>query len=582
MKKHTFFSSFLRWLDENCLLLFSGFLLAFIPLFPKIPLFSPIEQYIVRVRLEDFFMLFAVFVWCVQWFRKKVSLKHPIVTMMVGYFMVGFLSVLSALFLIKTVPLQPLHVGKTLLHFFRYIEYFSLFVIVFSAIKTKKHVQMLFGVLLATLIGVIIYGYGQRYYYWPVYSTMNREFSKGVRLYLTEHARVQSTFAGHYDLGGYLVLILPFALAFAISAKKKWQKVFFHAVHWGGLWLLVECASRTSFVAYLVGITIVIVMLSWKEKNWKKRIAAIISRELFIGFLMGLTIMVYGDAIYERFLQVIEGYPAVNQAYHAANDKRKKLVSDPISTLGLSSLFPKAQVPENAISTDEAASVIVSSDTRPTPVRPSDVYVDIPDLVKVATISAEGKATTIYVEKPRTFSANALKHGLSLAIRLDALWPQAVRGFQRNPLIGSGYATLNKEGYQQFTEADSTDNNFLRTLGETGILGVITFYGSILFALWIAARMVSSSDEFLSIVSIAYVAGSVGLLLNATYIDVYASSKDAFIFWGVTGLLMGYGMLSKEGKQAQKPVESLIERFESKVQKAVVVLPKKAASKRKK
>ena len=42
---------------------------------------------------------------------------------------------------------------------------------------------------------------------------MNREFSKGMRLYLSEYARVQSTFAGHYDLGAYLVVVLPLALA---------------------------------------------------------------------------------------------------------------------------------------------------------------------------------------------------------------------------------------------------------------------------------------------------------------------------------------------------------------------------------
>ena len=52
----------LNYLDNNIILFLSVFLLAFIPLFPKIPLFSPIEEYIVRVRLEDIFVLITVII----------------------------------------------------------------------------------------------------------------------------------------------------------------------------------------------------------------------------------------------------------------------------------------------------------------------------------------------------------------------------------------------------------------------------------------------------------------------------------------------------------------------------------------
>ena len=70
-----------------------------------------------------------------------------------------------------------------------------------------------------------------------------------------------------------------------------------------------------------------------------------------------------------------------------------------------------------------------------------------------------------------TWSANALKYGLSMGIRLDSLWPHALNAFSLNPFTGKGYATLNKLGVTEFTEFDSTDNNFLRVLGETGLLG---------------------------------------------------------------------------------------------------------------
>jgi len=63
--------SFLHWLDDHLLLILAGFLLAFIPLWPKIPVWSPIEQYIVRVRLEDFAILFTAGIWFIQLLRKK-------------------------------------------------------------------------------------------------------------------------------------------------------------------------------------------------------------------------------------------------------------------------------------------------------------------------------------------------------------------------------------------------------------------------------------------------------------------------------------------------------------------------------
>jgi len=209
----------LSWLDQNVLLLLSGFLIAFIPLFPKIPFFSPIEEYIVRVRIEDFLVLLTIIVWFVQLLRKKIKFKSLTTFFIIAYGLVGLLSVVSAVWVIKTVPLTQNHVLKTLLHYFRYLEYFSLFFIVYSSISKPKDVKILLTTIALSLLGIGVYGYGQKYHYWPVYSTMNREFSKGIRLYLTEHARVQSTFAGHYDLAAYLVIVLRLILSLAYGTK---------------------------------------------------------------------------------------------------------------------------------------------------------------------------------------------------------------------------------------------------------------------------------------------------------------------------------------------------------------------------
>lgn len=536
---HLRLKSLLRWLDDHILLVLGGFLLAFIPLYPKLPLFSPIEQYIVRVRLEDIAVAFTGIVWLVQVLRQKIK-WHSIFFWAIGlYVTIGLLSVISAVFFINTVPLEAIHLGKTALHFFRYIEYFTLFFFVFSAVKTKKHIQILLTIFALTVLAAAVYGFGQKHYYWPVYSTMNREFSKGIRLVLTEHARVQSTFGGHYDLAAYLVIALPMLLALGLKTKKVLLKLGLYFIHWTGLWLLIMSASRTSFVAYLVGITLVIGLVGLQQPTWFKKIRWGTTRYLTFLLIVSVSMLSFGNDMYDRLLQVIEGYPAVNQRYHELNGQRKWLLNEYIPvTLGLKAPhLPKAERPDNAVSIDDL-DPIIDSDTRPSPSRPSDVYEDIPDLVEVATVSADGTWSTVLVEKPRTFSDTALTKGLSLAIRLDTLWPQAIRGFMRNPLLGSGYATLNKEGAFHFTEADSTDNNFLRTLGETGLLGFLSFYGIIGLAMWFAIRGYKTQDQLLQAISIGYLGAAAGLLLNALYIDVFAASKVAFTFWAVTGLLI--------------------------------------------
>jgi hypothetical protein len=561
---------FFQWLDDNLLAIWTGFLLAFIPLWPKIPLFSPIEQYIVRVRLEDIFILIGFIIWIIYFLRGKVDWKKPIVYALLAYLAVGLASVLSAVFIIGTVPFEPLHLGKTLLHYFRNIQYFSLFFIAFSAVKSKTHIKIMLATICITLLAVSLYGYGQRNFYWPVYSTMNREFSKGLRLYLSEHARVQSTFAGHYDLGAYLVITLPILLAFGYQVRKLKWKIAFHGIHLIGLWLLVVSAARSSFAGYIVAVTLVTIIFAALKSTWRERILWGLSRYFVLGLLISYTFFTFGDDIYDRFLQVLKSYPEAHNTYHEINRRRIEFTDNFILIpLGVKDIsLPKAQIPEGAISTDELNSVLVKSDTQPSTQRPSDVYEDIPDIVEVSTTSAEGVITTTYEERDRTYSDNALRYGLSLAIRLDTLWPQAIDGFNRNPLVGSGYGTLNKRKPSDFTEADSTDNNFLRTLGETGALGFLTFYGAIALAIGYAAKSLTSKDSVLKALAASYIAGTIGLLVNAVYIDVFAASKVAQVFWAVTGLLIAYYYLDQKQKSTQIAAQKSAEPIDSSKKRA--------------
>src|SRR3989344_4626645 len=158
----------LSWLDEHLLFLITGFLLAFIPLYPKLPLFEAIPGYIVRVRIEDFLVGVALIIWLIQLIRGKAKFgPNPLAKTIIAYLVIGVLSMLSAIFVIQTVPMEALHIGKMVLHFLRRVEYFSLFFVFFSAVKSLKQVKTYLIILVLTMLAITIYGYGQKYLYWP-------------------------------------------------------------------------------------------------------------------------------------------------------------------------------------------------------------------------------------------------------------------------------------------------------------------------------------------------------------------------------------------------------------------------------
>jgi hypothetical protein len=549
--KTNYLKQALAWLDEHILLIFSTLLLAFIPLYPKIPWFDILPGYIVRVRAEDALIAIAGLIWLIQVWRKKVTWKSPLFKLIGTYAGIGFLSILSAIFINHTVPLETLHIGKSALHLFRYVEYFFLFVLMYSAIKTPKQAKVVLWTLIITVLAVAFYGVGQKYWYWPVYSTMNREFSKGMRLYLTEHARVQSTFGGHYDLGAYLVIVLPLLLALAYKSKIKWERRGLHLAHAVGLWLLIVSASRAPFASYGVAAVMVITLVSLKEPTWPKKLMAFFKRSLFFSLLLGVLLVSFGKDINERFVQVIRGYPVIIDTYDYVNAERKKFRDELYWRLGIDGYGP----PEGSIAFDNNEdSVLTPTDELPTPNRPTDVYEDIPDEVEESTTSADGVVTITKVQKPRVWSENALKYGLSVAIRLDTLWPNAIKGFMRNPLLGSGYATLNKEGAYHFTEADSTDNNYLRALGETGLLGFVVFFAIIAVVLKKSYKHLLDDNLLKAGLAVGIFTGSIGLMVNALYIDVYAASKVAFTYWALVGLALAvFSMKIPRKKSKKKP-----------------------------
>ena len=518
------------WLDEHILELATGFLLVFIPLYPKWPLVDILPGYIVRLRLEDILVFGVGLLWLVQLLRKKVSLKNnPLLIPVLLYLFIGLLSSVSALFLTKTVPLERLHVAKLFLHWLRRIEYMSLAFIFFSAVKSFKELRRFTTILAIVVVLLMLYGLGQKYFAWPVYSTMNRELSKGWRLVLTEHARVPSTFAGHYDFAAFSVIALSIIGSLMLSASTTVKTKPLWVVFGAGLVSLLLTASRASFIAYLIAISLVVFFISLRHSiQWG------MTRWVGVITISILGMLLFGD-LSQRF------------AHFFKTDQIKEYV--------LYEILKKERIPPGSEITGDLALVYTETDQPPVPLEPRelppDVFENIPLAFPEATLSAgTDSAVASLAGKPRTYSAAAFTFGLSSAIRFDALWPRAIAGFLKNPLLGSGYSTLLKVQETEFTEAESTDNDYLRALGETGLLGFVSFFGILgfsIFTVWKNRQVIKDPFVFALVGGIG--GAIVGMLVNGIYIDVFEASKVAYIFWALMGILFAAVKLGRKRPQ---------------------------------
>lgn len=474
-------------LTKNHFSIFIAFLLFFIPLYPKFPLFNVPNTY-VAIRVEDIIVGLVIILWLIFQFKNKFPfLKDRVNKFVLLFFAVGGLSVLSALLITKNISA---HIA--FLHFFRRIEYMSLFFIAQTAINSRKNLKMNIFVLLAVSLIVSFYGLGQKYFDWPVVSTMNKEFSKGLILELSEWARVNSTFAGHYDLAAFLGLALGIIAGLFAYAKKKLWKIFIGTLGFICLYVLVLTASRVSFVAYLGTIIFIFLLL--------KRLRLMIPI-----LIVSLTLMLFSADFVERYARTFNINPAVITKYISFSKEKAKDVTESVgskvSEVVVETVQTKSKKEESIL--DETVS------SPPLTMVPSR---------RTATASVEWKPTTeIAIE-------------YSSGIRFDVEWPRALRAFSKNPFLGTGYSSVTL----------ATDNDYLRMLAEVGLLGFLSFF--LIFA-EIARRFIiflkAERDLLLKISAISIVGVGLGFFATASFIDVFEASKVAFIFWILTGTLVG-------------------------------------------
>jgi hypothetical protein len=301
---------------------------------------------------------------------------------------------------------------------------------------------------------------------------------------------VQSTFAGHYDFAIYLDLVLPIVLALLYTRSKKSEELGLATIFVIGVWALIVSGLRSAFASYVVITFLVTGLFALQQKTWLEK---------FRWFTPRITVL----AIFTSIMFIVFGSNLSALLTHAA-----------------AGLLGGSGKPNSIDQT------IISQYQLPVPKNQVDQY----------------KLTG--GTKPEELSGCALQKEISLCIRLESLWPQAITGFMRMPLLGSGYSSLNKRDFYHLSEADGTDNNYLRMLGETGVLGFLTFAGIITAAVMYAVKIWRTNKTQRYLV-IAFIAVVTGVLLNAVLFDVFAASKVAFGFWAVTGMCLSASKLKK-------------------------------------
>lgn len=490
---------YFRFLSRNVLLVLTIVLLIFIPLYPKIPLLG-VKHTWVYIRIEDFLVAFSLLVWLVLLIKRKVSLKTPLTLPIVLFWVAGAVATSNALFLLAPKPID-FHLNVAFLTYLRHIEYLSVFFIGFFAMREKRFLKPVVIALVLTLVGVVLYGLGQRFLGLPAFLTMNEEFAKGIPLRLSAAARIPSTFAGHYDLAAYLVMLIPLLGSLIFGVKNVLAKIALFLASFSALVLLLMTASRTSFLVYLFAVTLMLFL----QKQKRFILPVLVLSILLLQSFQGLS---------SRFKSTISSADIVYDARTGkpvgiAKEKNKKIIVENTQPTGEN--LPQGtgyiNLPTNQ--KPQQTSQILYKKTR----------------LKSGTVSAETTNLTGDFVVKRGFA-----YDVSFTTRLQGEWPRALEAFNRNLLLGSGYSSIGL----------ATDGNYFRMLGETGVLGFVSFALIFIFlGVYIYKTLPSVDSPFARSYVLGVVAAIFALFVNAFLIDVFEASKVAFVTWLLIGVCLG-------------------------------------------
>jgi len=437
-------------------------LILFIPLYPKFPLFSVKGTY-VAIRLDDIVMTLAILIWLIFQIKHRFPIfKQKITWLFLVYFVAIIVSFINATLIYQTDAPKLL-----LLHLVRRFEYISLFFITLESVKSLYDFKFFYIFSLISAILVSVYGYGQKYFNFPIISTMNSEFSKGQLLRMDIWTRISATFAGHYDLAAYLSVILIIILGVALISKNKSIKII-SLLAWLPIYqIFTFTASRISTFAFLGGIIFTLFFL--KKYWWIIPITGLVVFSIFKS----------GD-LSQRLLATI---PALkNQFSTVQNNQPTSNIATPTPITPLVTIIP----------------VVLNNKLTPTPAIIRHQNEPYPEVDADIGVARSGE------------------------IRFNAEWPRAITAFRRNPVVGSGLGSITLA-----TDNDYLRN--LGESGLFGFISFFTII--LFFIIKTLPLLFKKNLTIYNLISIIFLGGLLTTLANAIFIDVFEASKTAYLFW---------------------------------------------------
>ena len=574
-------SQLLKKIDDNLVKILFSMFIFIVPLYPKLPI-RMINYTYIAVRAEDFFLLFLGLVFAIQYIRKKVTVNFNLF-LFLFLFLLFWVSCFASVFYglsIRAIIIN--HLGY--LHALRRIEYMSVFFIAASLITSKKEFFYYLKLILFVFLIVSVYGIGQKFLGWPAVQTMNPEYAKGYLLFLTPEARVSSTFAGHYDLAAYLIFLMPILLGYFFFRSQIRYFVWFCI----SLFTLILTASRISYGAYIISVFLFLlafkkfkyflivfvltVLLTFSSKNLTSRIERTFQvKQIFVNQQTGQVIVpqkittkeIPAGTFYIELKPKVTGTAKsillgteisttgakLNTSKQLTTSKTQggtgKIVTKPkkalnpmetiIASVAASLNSVKASISSFLFGTqnytkssadEQLVKQKIKEDIRWEASRSGTILTAEDEDRMIASIAAGLKPITTVVSD------------ISFATRIQVEWPRAIIAFLKSPILGTGPSSI--------TEA--TDNDFLRWLGELGLLGTTLF----LVILGLIAKNILSYTLKLKgeirLIYFGFLFGLGALLFNATYIDVFEASKLAFQFWITSGIFIGSTKFIVKGK----------------------------------
>jgi hypothetical protein len=253
-----------------------------------------------------------------------------------------------------------------------------LFFVGYSALRDVETFRFYMKCFVFTIVIAFVFGIGQKYFAWPVITTQNSEYSSGVALRYMPGGHLVSTFAGHYDLAIYVVIMSTLFVSYYFAKPSsfvfpgsKQNKLLLFMAFCMGLWLIGNAASRITFAGYVISICFTLFLLR---------------KYLYIPVFLVVSLVTLNAStnLLARYIRIID--VALPQVFH---------------------MEPRSFSPFGDV---YAATVA------PTP---------IPSTLPTPTASPE----PVFEDR-------------STNIRLNASWPKSIRAFEKNPLLGTGYSSL--------------------------------------------------------------------------------------------------------------------------------------------